>query len=348
MKILYGVQGTGNGHISRARSMATHFNSKNGVEIDWLFSGRSEEKYFGMDVFENCTFKKGMTFDAKNGTVNKLGTVFKNNYFRFLKDVISLDTKKYDLIVTDYEPITAWAGLLSRKPVISLGHQSAFDYDIPLADADAFSMFLLKYFAPGNIRVGLHWNKFDAPILPPIIDKSQATEKIKHKVIVYLPFEDLETISMFLSPIQDYEFYIYHPEAEDKNVYHLHFRKPSKEGFVNDMANCYAVICNAGFELSSEALSLGKRLLVKPVKNQMEQSSNAKALLELGYGNVISKLSSGYIERWLKKDTVPIEISFPDVAESLTNWIIEKDYSPESLEYLSVKLWNQTFIIRNI
>ena len=28
MKLLYGVQGTGNGHISRARMMAKHFSEK--------------------------------------------------------------------------------------------------------------------------------------------------------------------------------------------------------------------------------------------------------------------------------------------------------------------------------
>jgi UDP:flavonoid glycosyltransferase YjiC (YdhE family) len=37
MKILYGVQGTGNGHISRARLMADAFSRRNDVEVDYLF-----------------------------------------------------------------------------------------------------------------------------------------------------------------------------------------------------------------------------------------------------------------------------------------------------------------------
>ena len=45
MKILYGVQGTGNGHVTRARIMAKAFAAK-GVEVDWVFSGRPREDFF--------------------------------------------------------------------------------------------------------------------------------------------------------------------------------------------------------------------------------------------------------------------------------------------------------------
>ncbi|MBP7664242.1 MAG: glycosyltransferase, partial [Shewanella sp.] len=39
MRILYGVQGTGNGHLSRARVMAKAL-MKQDIEVDFLFSGR--------------------------------------------------------------------------------------------------------------------------------------------------------------------------------------------------------------------------------------------------------------------------------------------------------------------
>ncbi len=43
MKILYGAQATGNGHVTRARAMAPTFN-KAGLDVDYLFSGRDPEK----------------------------------------------------------------------------------------------------------------------------------------------------------------------------------------------------------------------------------------------------------------------------------------------------------------
>ncbi|NMS31154.1 glycosyltransferase family protein, partial [Vibrio parahaemolyticus] len=50
MKILYGVQGTGNGHIARARAMSHAF-KEHDVEVDFLFSWRAPEKYFSMEAF---------------------------------------------------------------------------------------------------------------------------------------------------------------------------------------------------------------------------------------------------------------------------------------------------------
>mgnify|MGYP002700608893 CR=1 FL=1 len=50
MKILYAVQGTGNGHITRARVMAKAFNMRDEVEVDFIFSGRSKEQYFDLTL----------------------------------------------------------------------------------------------------------------------------------------------------------------------------------------------------------------------------------------------------------------------------------------------------------
>ena len=50
MKLLYGVQGTGNGHIARARIMAAALAKRSDVEVDFVFTGREPDKYFDMDV----------------------------------------------------------------------------------------------------------------------------------------------------------------------------------------------------------------------------------------------------------------------------------------------------------
>ncbi len=42
MNILYGIQGTGNGHVSRSRVMAKHF-AERGANVTYLFSGREKK-----------------------------------------------------------------------------------------------------------------------------------------------------------------------------------------------------------------------------------------------------------------------------------------------------------------
>ena len=49
MRILYGVQATGNGHITRARVLLPALQAA-GVEVDVLLSGRAPERLFNMAV----------------------------------------------------------------------------------------------------------------------------------------------------------------------------------------------------------------------------------------------------------------------------------------------------------
>ena len=113
MKILYGVQGTGNGHLSRARAMAKAFTDSD-LEVDYLFSGRPRERFFDMEPFGNFALRQGLTFVNVDGRVDYLRTVLQNNYLCFVRDVFALDLSSYDLVLTDFEPITAWGGSPAR------------------------------------------------------------------------------------------------------------------------------------------------------------------------------------------------------------------------------------------
>jgi len=119
---------------------------------------------------------------------------------------------------------------------------------------------------------------------------------IHNKILVYLPFEEIEDIRRLLAPFEAHRFFVYHrlPAASDEG--HLRLRPYSRQGFLKDLAESSAVITNAGFELVSEALHLGKKILVKPLARQMEQISNAKALEELNLGTVMKRLDPDAVD----------------------------------------------------
>lgn len=321
MKILYGVQGTGNGHISRARSMQKELAKRN-IEVDWLFSGRPEDQYFDMEKFTNCEYKKGLTFHVDNGRVKYFRTALELNLKQFFKDVKSINCNDYDLILTDFEPITAWAGKKAKIPVYGLGHQYVFNFAIPQKRADIFSRIVLNQFAPVKKSFALHWHHFEQNILPPIVDTHEQiqTSIDDKKVVVYLPFENQEEVLKCLSPIRRYDFKVYSPNPITSGDSNVEFKPLSREGFLKDLHSCDAVIANAGFELSSEVISLGKRLLVKPLTGQVEQHSNAIALKKLQYGNVMHRLNSGEINRFLKLSN-SVQVNYPNVAEYIADWI---------------------------
>ena len=344
MRVLFGVQGTGNGHLSRARAMTEAFKNRSLV-VDYLFSGRSAEQYFDMQAFGDYQTRQGLTFVNIDGRVNYRRTVLGNKYWQFARDVMSLDVAPYDLILTDFEPITAWAGRLRRKTVISMGHQPAFDYRVPVANRDLRTWLVMRLFAPGTVRVGMHWDKFDAPILPPLVDVGEGpVDNKRHKVLVYLPFEPQARVQEVLSQLTSYEFFVYAPGSERAQRGNLRLRPTSLAGFRADLHDCTAVICNAGFELSSECLALGKRLLVKPQGRQMEQASNALALHQLGYGAALEELDPAFIRDWLDHESPVPHIKFPNVAEAITHWLEAGDFRHQSLELLSDYLWRKVTV----
>lgn len=320
MRIFYGVQGTGNGHITRARIMAKELYAA-GIDVTFQFTGRPADKYFDMEVFNGYQLRTGLTFNTEKGQVNYLKTARDAKPITFIKDVKSLDLSGYDLVISDFEPVTAWAAKSQKIPVLGIGHQYAFNHKIPREGSDPIAEQVMKYFAPADKGVGLHWHHFGQPILPPIIDTPETPKSIiKNKIIVYLPFEDQNEVIRFLSPFENFDFHIYSPEPVPSTFGHITCNPLSRDGFQKDLYDCAGIISNAGFELASESLQLGKKILAKPLHAQMEQISNAAALQQLGYGHVMQDMNSYVIDHWLH-DNRAVHITYPNVAKVLVQWI---------------------------
>ena len=64
MNILYGVNATGNGHISRSRITISEL-KKRGHDVTVLFSGRNDEDFFDLDEFKPFIIKKGLPLFSK-------------------------------------------------------------------------------------------------------------------------------------------------------------------------------------------------------------------------------------------------------------------------------------------
>ena len=101
MKILYGVQGTGNGHIARARVMAAALAVRDDVSVDFVFTGRPPEKYFDMEVFGSYRTLTGLSFVTRHGKVDQWRTLRSANIRQLFHDIKTFDTSGYDLLVND-------------------------------------------------------------------------------------------------------------------------------------------------------------------------------------------------------------------------------------------------------
>lgn len=338
MKIFYGVQATGNGHITRARAMAPLLKEA-GIEVTYLFSGRDRKDFFDMECFGDFRVEKGLSFVTRDGTLRVWDTLKQADFRAFFKSVKELDLSDYDLIITDYEPITAWAAKRQKRQCIGYGHQYAFSRDVPRYTKDLVGRFIMSNFAPVDIELGAHWHHFGGDILPPIIHVGEHQDcVIENKVLVYLPFEKGEKILDLLAPIQGYDFHLHCKDIEPGQYGNVTVHPFSLNGFQKNLRESESVLCNAGFELVSESLQMGKRIMVKPLKKQVEQLSNALALEQLTYAKAINVLSTAAIEDWLNNGSV-VKCSYPNVAQAVTGWI--KQGAVEPVSSLCSQLWNE-------
>jgi uncharacterized protein (TIGR00661 family) len=293
-----------------------------------------------MEPFGNYRCYRGLTFITSKGKLCYLDTWLNNHLLEFVRDVYRLDLSEYDLVLTDFEPITAWAAKIHNKPSIAIGHQYAFLQHVPKVGNNLLTQFIMNVFAPADICLGVHWHHFNNTILPPLIEPPKyEISYIPKKILVYLPFDDTEEVVQWLTKFPQYTFHIYceYKHASTQGG-HLFLHPFSREKFQIDLASCSGVISNAGFGLSSEALQYGKKILVKPLQGQMEQLSNAQALLQLKLGDVIYEYDNNKLAHWLEKPNAEPFV-YPNVANALVNWL--ENGQSQNPSQLAKELWNQ-------
>jgi uncharacterized protein (TIGR00661 family) len=326
MNILYAIQGTGNGHIARAQDIIPAL-QKFG-KLDLFVSGAQADLSLPFSVKYKS---KGLSFYfGKNGGINFFKTIQKNNARELMREISSFPIEDYDLVINDFEPISAWAAKKKEVPIIGLSHQSAFlSKKTPRPKLpDPFGEWLFKNYAPVKKYVGFHFKEYDKNILTPVIRKVIRDVKPKDHghYTVYLPAYDDKKLVKWLGkfPTVNWQIFSKH-SSKSYNEGNINIHPVSGSAFVESMVDAKGVLCGAGFETPAEAIYLRKKLLVVPMKNQYEQQCNAVALKKMGI-HVIKKLkrkSHPKIQEWLDTDYVP-DFIFPDVAGKAVELAIEK------------------------
>ena len=327
MKVLYAIQGTGNGHLARALEIIPHL--QDFCQCDIMISGTQCDLELAYEVKYRL---KGFSFIfGKKGGVDYWNTIKKFNLFRFIWEIATLRVEDYDLVINDFEPVSAWACLFKRVRIVGLSHQGSFLSDhIPVpVEKDHFGNFILKNYAPVPTCVGFHFKAYAKNIYTPVIrSQVRATKPTDSDYYtVYLPSYDDENLIKILSHFEDTKWHLF--SKHTKKSYsqgNINISMISNDAFVEDMANSKGVLCGAGFETPAEALYLKKKLMVIPMKGQYEQQCNAAALEEMGVPVIKSLNESQFenINNWLISDD-RVEVNYRDQTRSIVRRIFEMD-----------------------
>ena len=308
--ILYGVNGEGSGHSTRAKEVISHL-QQHGHTVHVVSFDRGLKNLGEFEVTEIY----GLHLEYVNNRVRYKKTVAKNllavpKAAKSTRDLVrQCEEWKIDLVVTDFEPLSCKVGHKLGLPVISIDNQHTYtncrvNYPRKYRNDAAAAKLVTKLMTP-KADAYLMISFFEAPIkkkrsflFPPIVRREilDAKPSVGEHVLVYVtaPSPDLaETLKKVRAQFVAYGFGW---EGQEGNIT---FKKPSLDGFMRDLVSCKAIIANSGFSLISEALHLGKPYLAVPVQSQFEQIFNAYYIGETGYGAYWEKLDREKVDSFL-------------------------------------------------
>ena len=305
-RIVYALSGQGRGHTSRVLAISDLLR-RAGHEVTFCCGGTAREilEAQGETVIPVPALRQVM-----EGNAVCLGQTIRVNWKKVLGAAPIIErladaflALRPDLLITDFEAYSWRAADRIGLPVLSFNHQQVLTethYDLaPRYWFNAgVTLGAINMIAPRHPRhvllTSFFFPRLKRPerttLVPPII--REAVQELvprtgEHVLVYYNQPEGADYVLETLRSV-DAEFVVYNFEPADPDKYpNLHFKQPSLEGFLHDLAGSRAVICTAGFTLISEALYLGKPLLVVPNRGIFEQTLNALFLDRDGLGRAV-------------------------------------------------------------
>ena len=326
MKIFYAVTATGNGHISRAMELLPYLREYG--EVDIFLSGSNSSlnidapvKYRsrGLTLFYNCT-----------GKLDYWKIIKGLHPFRIRKEINELPVEKYDLIINDFDYITAAACAKKKVPSVQMGHQASFQSSqTPRPEKrQMIGEWLLKNFAPATHYIGLHFSRYDDFILPPVIKKDilDAEPSDKKYITVYLPSYCESQLEKIFQQFKGFNFQIFSFQSKQvRKSSNIQFIPVNKKLFNESFIHCSGIITGGGFETPAEALHLGKKMICIPIVGQYEQLCNVAALKKLGVPvlKTLDESFSSVFYKWVE-DKNPVSVNYQnsitELLEKLFTW----------------------------
>jgi uncharacterized protein (TIGR00661 family) len=325
-KIVYGVAGEGSGHSSRSREMIIHLQQLGHVVKVVSYDRGFHNLKDDFDVFET----EGLHISSTDNRVSKVKTFTENlqrlpdghRKLQALRKEI-FKTFEPDCVITDFEPMTAYLANHYNLPLITIDNQQRLrymSYPCPahLQNDRRMTVNIIRAMVPRpdiSLVTTFYFSKAKNDrtfFFPPILRKdvlSLQPHDGEH-ILVYLT-GGFESFLKKLNSFQREQFRVYGYDRDDTQG-HINYKPFSKDGFLQDLASCKAVMATAGFTLLTESFYLKKPYLALPMQGQFEQEINGFLMAKLNYGINLRHVNAGAIGNFLYR--------IPDFKEKLAGY----------------------------
>ncbi|MFN3596365.1 MAG: glycosyltransferase family protein [Rubricoccaceae bacterium] len=315
LRVAFAVQGEGRGHLTQALALAEMLRAR-GHDVAHVLVGASPRRrvpdFFTAEIGAPVTAYASPNFVADATGRIRLGRTVAAGLRQAAALTPSLDTigrvldeTEPDVIVNFFEGLMGAYALLRgpAEPIVAVGHQFMFYHPAypfisghpiqkaatmaytRLAGAGAVTRLALSFYDPAP-HPGL-------TATPPLLRRQiRRLDGRTHdgSLLVYLMeprmAEQLVAWSRRRPDVPVHCFSDVPPRTEGAVTFHA----LSGTRFLEHMARARGVVCTAGFESISEAMWLGKPVLMVPVPGHFEQRCNAGDAAAVGAGLALGRL----------------------------------------------------------
>ena len=312
MKILYGINSEGLGHLNRSKIVIKEL-QKLGHEITTVSSHKES------DVFIDY-----LKLKYRNGKIRKASVIWDWLCFPMRKNINKIPNHGFDLVITDYEPVTARYARKHKINLVSIDNQHRFstiDKSLPLK----FLIYNIALYLVNKIFIGKTDDQIVTCFHPKegsydVLCEHEETKGGDGSTLVYL--KDVFVLD-FLRNYKDSKTptYVYCKSLSIENFgYHNSNVKfcPLGDTFKRRLASCSRVVSNAGNQLIGECIKYNKPITCIPIMGQIEQEINAYYLKKFNLGGVTDIKN---LEINNKKPRVVLDRGLDKVIERLRLWL---------------------------
>ena len=176
-----------------------------------------------------------------------------------------MPVEKYDLVINDFEYITAASCAKKKIPSIQFGHQASFQSDRTPRPANKNSIgeWMLKNYARATHHVGLHFEKYDEFIFHPVVKKEllDAEPSDENYITVYLPSYCEPQLEQIFHPLKEFQFSnFFEGNRHTKKSNNIGFLPVNRSLLIKASFIAQALSPEVALKLPQKRYTLGKKL----------------------------------------------------------------------------------------
>jgi uncharacterized protein (TIGR00661 family) len=311
MNILYAIQSDGMGHAMRSKQIIDVLKKKHTVIV--ATTARAKEIF---DKKQRIIDIAQVHFHYQKNTVSYTKTTLQviKNLPAIIRSVNQIRQillqEKIDVVITDFEPICAYAAKIQRIALIEIDNIKSIPYlkdtqfswrryinilTSTILVPNPTELIITSDFTPQKKPQNIHWV---SSILRPQITTLKPTAT--NIILIYQTSHtnDEQLITTLNQTPYEYVYYGCPTNEKRGNVLCKTFNQTE---FLESMAQAKAIICNGGYTVVSEAMYLKKPLFICPIKHQYEQELNGKYIQQLAIGMTTTHITPQALTQFVSK-----------------------------------------------